>query len=160
MIQISLVRKKSFNNAIQILIILCGVLISSTSFSADNVNSATSVKVEESAIKPLTKQEIDIAIEQMKTKLFLRVDQWNSGLGRNDFERVQGQLVLKEHKQQDLCKIFQGVIDETYTLAQQNRDRMTAEEKNIIDNRADFLKAIGFPSKTIKTKIGFNCYIK
>lgn len=82
MIKISLVRKKAFNNTIQILIILCGVLISSTSFSADNVNSATSVKVEESAIKPLTKQEIDTAIEQMKTKLFLRVDQWNSGLGR------------------------------------------------------------------------------
>ena len=125
--------------------------------AATAVTAATAESL--APIQPLTEAEVQKALDDMRSKMLKDLDTWSSQLKRSDFKRQGGQLSLKQIKQLELCQIFQKTIDETYVLAKNNRHRMNAEEKAIVDNRAKFLQILGFKNNVIATKLGFDCRI-
>ena len=108
----------------------------------------------------LTSAEIQKALTDMKNKMNLRIDEWGNKLTRKDFERIRGKLQLKENKQLEVCNIFQGVINETYQLAQANKQRLTPVDQKLIEKRSDFIKALGFKDNIVNTNMGFDCLMQ
>ena len=108
----------------------------------------------------LTSEEIQKALAAMKNKMDLSIDTWGNKLTRKDFERVRGKLQLKESKQLEVCNIFQGVINETYQLAQTNKQRLTPSDQKLIENRSNFIKALGFKDNIVNTNMGFDCLMQ
>lgn len=108
----------------------------------------------------LTQQEMQQGLLEMKTKMNERIEQWGNTLNRQDFERVRGKIQLKTTKQSEVCAIFQGVIDETYLAAQDNKHRLTEADQRVISNRIDFINALGFKNNIVQTELGFDCRMK
>lgn len=115
---------------------------------------------QEPAVKLLTKEEIEQGLADMRAKMNNRIEAWGNQLTRRDFDRNKGKLVLKKTKQLEVCQIFQGVIDETYTSAQQNKNRLTVEDQKLVEQREKFIQAIGVKNNIIPTKLGFDCRVK
>ncbi|SEL76429.1 MULTISPECIES: hypothetical protein [unclassified Acinetobacter] len=136
-----------------IIVIICAGMTTSK-VMAQNENKE---QADLNNINPLTQQEIDQALAQMKVKMFKNLENWSTALKRNDFERTGKNLVLKSNKQLELCHIYQASVDETYSLAQKNRHRMSIDEQKIVDDRNRFIEYLGFKDNQIDTKLGFSC---
>lgn len=114
----------------------------------------------EAQIQPLTEAEIQQGLVDMRQKMNSGIDAWGEKLTRKDFERKRMQLVLKVDKQQEVCNIFQGVVDETYQSAQRNKYRLTEDDQKVVDNRTTFVQALGIQNNIIPTKLGFDCRVR
>ena len=106
---------------------------------------------------PLTQQEIDTALSEMRVKLDHNLHNWSHQLKRKDFDRTGKNLELKASKQTELCKIYQTSIDDTYALALKHRHRMSQGEQAVVDHRDKFIQYLGFKNNQINTKLGFSC---
>ncbi|MEK5760984.1 hypothetical protein V3527_20440, partial [Acinetobacter variabilis] len=61
---------------------------------------------------------------------------------------------------QEVCNIFQGVVNETYHLAVQNKARLSPESQEVLKNRNLFIERLGYKDNIVDTRMGFNCRLK
>ena len=82
-------------------------------------------------------------------------------LKAEDFERSwYGGRQLKKSKRQEVCGIYQGLVNETYGLAQKNKARLSQADQKQISDRNQFIQSLGYENNIVDTKMGFNCRLK
>ena len=111
-------------------------------------------------IQPLSKEEIQQGMLEMQQRQNQRIEAWGKTLKSEDFERSWFGRILKQPKRQEVCGIYQGLIDETYHLMQQNKERLPATDQTLLEDRNQFIQALGYKDNIVDTGMGFNCRIR
>lgn len=111
-------------------------------------------------IQPLNKEEIQQGMLEMQQRQNQRIEAWGKMLKPEDFERSWFGRILKQPKRQEVCGIYQGLIDETYHLMQQNKERLPATDQTLLEDRNQFIQALGYKDNIVDTRMGFNCRIR
>lgn len=114
----------------------------------------------EQAFPSLTQNDAKQKLALIKSKLNTNIEEWGSKLTRDDFEWTWSGRILKQPKRVEICNIFQGVINDTYSLLIQNKSSLSAEDQKNIESRQAFIQQLGIKNNTIPTKMGFDCIIK
>ncbi|QIO05318.1 hypothetical protein [Acinetobacter shaoyimingii] len=117
--------------------------------------------VSKSNIQPdqhiLTQTEIQKELEMMKIKMNERIERWGNSLSKKDFQQVDGHFQLNVNKQIEICQIFQSVVNEAFQLAQSNKHHLTLVDQNILNNKKQFIRSLGFENNIVRTQLGFDC---
>ena len=125
--------------------------------TTENVPVVPKVEV----IKPFTKAEIKQGMLEMQQRQNQRIEEWGKTLKADDFERSwYGGRQLKKSKRQEVCGIYQGLVNETYGLAQKNKARLSQADQKQISDRNQFIQSLGYENNIVDTKMGFNCRLK
>lgn len=90
-------------------------------------SAPVALDLETSAIQPFSQAEIKQALQDMQLKMQQRIETWGKSLSPNDFERTWHGRQLKKAKRQEVCGIYQSVVNDTYRLAYDNKARLTAD---------------------------------
>lgn len=112
------------------------------------------------ALQPLTKEEIQKGITDLRAVQNQRIEAWGATLKPEDFERSWFGRILKKPKRQEVCGIYQGIVDETLKLAVQNRSRLPEADQKLLDDRNVFIQSLGYQNNIVDTQMGFNCRLK
>ncbi len=108
-------------------------------------------------VQPFSKAEIQQGLQEMQQRLNTRIEDWGKTLKREDFEWSWRGRQLKQPKRQEVCNIFQGVVNDTYNMAQKNKARLNEEDQKRLQNRHLFIEALGYENNIVDTKMGFDC---
>jgi len=108
-------------------------------------------------VQPFSKAEIQQGLQEMQLRLNTRIEDWGKTLKREDFEWSWRGRQLKQPKRQEVCNIFQGVVNDTYNMAQKNKARLNMEDQKLLENRHHFIEALGYENNIVDTKMGFDC---
>lgn len=111
-------------------------------------------------VKPFTQAEIKQGMAEMQQRLLERIETWGKTLQPSDFERTWRGRILNKPKRQEVCGIFQGIVNETYAMALNNQARLSAENRELLNDRNAFIQALGYENNIVDTKMGFNCRLK
>lgn len=111
-------------------------------------------------VQPFSKAEIQQGMQEMQQRLNTQIEDWGKTLKKDDFEWSWTGRQLKQPKRQEVCNIFQGVVNETYSMAQKNKARLSVEDQKILENRHLFIESLGFDNNIVDTRMGFNCRLK
>ncbi|MFV5491624.1 hypothetical protein [Acinetobacter sp. ASP199] len=111
-------------------------------------------------LKPLSQEEIRQGMAKMQQQLNDRIEAWGKTLTKDDFEWSWRGRILNQPKRQEVCNIFQGVVNETYGLAVQNKARLSPESQDVLKNRNLFIERLGYKDNIVDTRMGFNCRLK
>ncbi len=111
-------------------------------------------------VKPLTQEEIRQGMAEMQQQLNECIEAWGKTLSKDDFEWSWRGRILNQPKRQEVCNIFQGVVNETYHLAVQNKARLSPESQEVLKNRNLFIERLGYKDNIVDTRMGFNCRLK
>lgn len=140
--------------------IFLGILSCSIAYASDDqVTEITQEPIQE-IVQPFTKAEIQQGMLDMQNRLTTRIEDWGKTLQKTDFEWTWQGRQLKQPKRQEVCNIFQGVVNETYAMAQKNKARLSPEEQKRLQNRGEFIQALGFENNIVDTRMGFNCRLR
>lgn len=112
------------------------------------------------APEPVSQAEIKQALQAMQLKMQQRIKTWGKSLSPNDFERTWHGRQLKKAKRQEVCGIYQSVVNDTYQLADANRARLSAEAQQRLQDRDAFIQSLGFKDNLVDTQLGFNCRLR
>jgi hypothetical protein len=110
--------------------------------------------------QPLTKEEIQKGMTDLRDLQNQRIEAWGQSLKPEDFERNWFGRILKKPKRQEVCGIYQGIVDETLRLAVQNRKRLPEADQQLLNDRNAFIQALGYENNIVDTQMGFNCRLK
>lgn len=116
------------------------------------------VAVEE--IQPLTKAEIQQLLSEMQLRQNQRIEEWGKTLKAEDFERSWFGRQLKKPKRQEVCGIYQDLVDETYAMVQTNKLRLSEADKKLLEDRNLFIQSLGYKDNIVDTQMGFNCRLR
>ncbi|MDM1780994.1 hypothetical protein HX120_04175 [Acinetobacter indicus] len=108
-------------------------------------------------IQPITQAEVQQSLAEMQQRLNLRIEQWGQALQRDDFEWTWHGRKLKQSKRQEVCDIFQQVVNEMYQLMVENKARLRPEDQKLLSNRDGFIEKLGYQNNRVNTKMGFDC---
>lgn len=108
-------------------------------------------------IQPITQAEVQQSLTEMQQRLNLRIEQWGQSLQRDDFEWTWHGRKLKQSKRQEVCDIFQQVVNEMYQLMVENKARLRPEDQKLLSNRDGFIEKLGYQNNRVNTKMGFDC---
>src|SRR5690606_5806435 len=108
-------------------------------------------------VQPITQAEIRQGLTDMQQRLDTRIDNWGQTLTADDFEWTWRGRKLKQAKRQEVCDIFQGVVNEMYQLAVKNKARLNPEEQKLLLNRSLFIEKLGYENNRVNTQMGFDC---
>lgn len=106
-------------------------------------------------VKPLSKEEIKQGLAEMQLRQNQRIEAWGKPLKPEDFERSWFGRILKKPKRQEVCGIYQGLIDGTYNRAQQNKNRLPEPDQKLLEDRNQFIQALGYKGNIVDTRMGF-----
>ncbi len=67
---------------------------------------------------------------------------------------------MKSAKRQEVCDIFQGVVNEMYQMAVKNKARLSPEDQKLLSNRDLFIEKLGFQNNRVNTQMGFDCRLQ
>lgn len=112
------------------------------------------------AVKPFSQAELQQALTQMQTKMEQKISAWGKTLTAADFERTWRGRQLVKAKRQEVCGIYQSVVDEMYQLAQNNKARLSAEDQSLLQDRKAFISRLGFVDNSVDTQMGFECRLR
>ena len=93
----------------------------------------------------------------MQRRLNSRIEQWGKILSRDDFEWTWRGRQMKPAKRQEVCDIFQGVVNEMYQMAVKNKARLSPEDQKLLSNHDLFIEKLGFQNNRVNTQMGFDC---
>ena len=111
-------------------------------------------------VQPLSKAEIQLGMAELQQRQNQRIEEWGKTLKPDDFEWGWFGRQLKKPKRQEVCGLYQGLIDETYSLAQQNKSRLPAADQQQLEDRSLFIQSLGYKDNIVDTRMGFNCRIR
>ncbi|WP_218950593.1 MULTISPECIES: hypothetical protein [unclassified Acinetobacter] len=125
--------------------------------TTENVPVVPKVEV----VKPFTKAEVQQGMLEMQQRQNQRIEEWGKTLKADDFERSwYGGRQLKKAKRQEVCGLYQGLVNETYSLAQKNKARLSVADQQLVADRNQFIQSLGYEKNIVDTKMGFNCRLK
>lgn len=136
------------------LVMTCCIGIIAVPVNAEEGSAATAAATE---VQPLTQAEIQQSLLNMQQRLDARIKNWGQSLDSDDFQWTWRGRQLKPAKRQEVCDIFQGVVDEMYQLAVQNKARLAVEEQKLLSNRSRFIEKLGYENNRVNTRMGFDC---
>ena len=139
------------------LVIACCLGSIAASVNAKEGSAATSATKE---VQPITQAEIQQGLLNMQKRLDTRIEKWGQSLNSDDFQWTWRGRKLKPAKREEVCNIFQGVVNETYRLAEQNKARLSPESQEVLKNRNLFIERLGYKDNIVDTRMGFNCRLK
>lgn len=139
------------------LVIVCCLGTVAASVNAEEGSAATSATKE---VQPITQAEIQQGLLNMQKRLDTRIEKWGQSLNSDDFQWTWRGRKLKPAKREEVCNIFQGVVNETYRLAEQNKARLSPESQEVLKNRNLFIERLGYKDNIVDTRMGFNCRLK
>ncbi len=139
------------------LVIACCLETIAASVNAEEGSAATSATKE---VQPITQAEIQQGLLNMQKRLDTRIEKWGQSLNSDDFQWTWRGRKLKPAKREEVCNIFQGVVNETYRLAEQNKARLSPESQEVLKNRNLFIERLGYKDNIVDTRMGFNCRLK
>lgn len=111
-------------------------------------------------VQPFSKAEIQQGMHEMQQRLNTQIEDWGKTLKKDDFEWSWSGRQLKQPKRQEVCNIFQGVVNETYSMAQKNKARLSVEDQKLLQNRHLFIESLGYENNIVDTRMGFDCRLK
>lgn len=111
-------------------------------------------------VQPITQAEIRQGLAAMQQRLNSRIEQWGKTLSRDDFEWTWRGRQMKPAKRQEVCDIFQGVVNEMYQMAVKNKARLSPEDHKLLSNRDLFIEKLGFQNNRVNTQMGFDCRLQ
>lgn len=111
-------------------------------------------------VQPITQTEIRQGLAVMQQRLNSRIEQWGKTLSRDDFEWTWRGRQMKSAKRQEVCDIFQGVVNEMYQMAVKNKARLSPEDQKLLSNRDLFIEKLGFQNNRVNTQMGFDCRLQ
>lgn len=111
-------------------------------------------------VQPITQEEISQGLAAMQQRLNSRIEQWGKTLSRDDFEWTWRGRQMKPAKRQEVCDIFQGVVNEMYQMAVRNKARLSPEDQKLLSNRDQFIEKLGFQNNQVNTQMGFDCRLQ
>lgn len=109
------------------------------------------------AVQPLSPEEVRQGLADMQQRLDQRIEAWGKTLGRDDFEWTWRGRVLNQKKRQEVCNIFQGIVNETYQRALQNKTRLSSADQAVLNDRNVFIERLGYKNNQVDTRMGFSC---
>lgn len=112
------------------------------------------------SIQPFTQAEIQTALQNMQKEMNQNIETWAKSLDQNDFERTWHGRQLNQAKRQEVCGIYQDVVNDMYRMAEANRDRLSVNGQKLLQDRDAFIQSLGFKDNLIDTKMGFNCRLR
>ncbi len=144
---------------------LAAGLTASSGWAAQTENqpaaaAAVVESIQPADIKPLTKEEIQQGMSDLSARQNQRIEEWGKTLKPEDFERSWFGRILKKPKRQEVCGIYQEVLDETLKLAVQNQDRLSEADRKLLQDRNLFIQALGYKNNIVDTQMGFNCRLR
>ena len=134
------------------------VLLFSICVAPMAIANTEEVVVEE--IQPLTKAEIQQLLSEMQLRQNQRIEEWGKTLKAEDFERSWFGRQLKKPKRQEVCGIYQDLVDETYVMVQTNKLRLSEADKKLLEDRNLFIQSLGYKDNIVDTQMGFNCRLR
>lgn len=111
-------------------------------------------------VQPITQAEIRQGLAAMQQRLNSRIEQWGKTLSRDDFEWTWRGRQMKPAKRQEVCDIFQGVVNEMYQMVVKNKARLSPEDQKLLSNRDQFIEKLGFQNNRVNTQMGFDCRLQ
>src|SRR5690606_6983511 len=123
---------------------------------AASVSAATSATKE---VQPITQAEIQQGLLNMQKRLDTRIEKWGQSLNSDDFQWTWRGRKLKQAKREEVCDIFQDVVDEMYQMAIKNKARLGPEEQKLLSNSSLFIEKLGYENNRVNTQMGFDCYL-
>lgn len=111
-------------------------------------------------VQPLSHAELQKASLQIQQKMDRRIALWGQNLSSADFERTWRGKQLTKAKRQEVCGIYQDVVDDMYALLSRNQARLTQAEQQRLEDRNAFIHSLGFTDNLVDTQMGFNCRLR
>ena len=111
-------------------------------------------------VRPLTQAEIRQGLQNMHQRLISSIEIWGNSLKPEDFERSWRGRLLNKTKRQEVCGIYQKIVNDTYQLALTNKARLSLQDQKVLADRNVFIQNLGFKGNIVDTQMGFNCRIK
>ena len=111
-------------------------------------------------VQPITQEEIRQGLAAMQQRLNSRIEQWGKTLSRDDFEWTWRGRQMKPAKRQEVCDIFQDVVNEMYQMAVKNKARLSPKDQKLLSNRDLFIEKLGFQNNRVNTQMGFDCRLQ
>ena len=111
-------------------------------------------------ITPMTQEEMQQAMEVMSQKLNNRIKNFGNKLTKDDFEWTWKGRQLNKAKRQEVCGIFQDLIDDMYKGAVENKQRLSPADQKVIADRNLFIQKLGYQNNIVDTNMGFNCRLR
>lgn len=131
-----------------------------TLFSMSLLANEQAVVTPNKPIQPFTQAEIQTALQNMQKEMNQNIETWAKSLDQNDFERTWRGRQLIKAKRQEVCGIYQDVVNDMYRMAEANRDRLSVNGQKLLQDRDAFIQSLGFKDNLIDTKMGFNCRLR
>lgn len=124
-------------------------------------NTGMTAEIAAEVIQPLTQAEIQAGLNKMQKWMIGSIEEWGKTLKAEDFERTwTGGRILVKQKRQEVCGIYQRIVNETYKLALDNRLRLPEKDQAVLQDRNAFIQSLGYRNNIVDTKMGFNCRLK
>ena len=111
-------------------------------------------------IQPLTHAEIQTALQNMQKRINQNIETWAKSLDQNDFEHTWHGRQLIKSKRQEVCGIYQDVVNDIYRMADANRARLSIDGQRLLQDRPAFIQSLGFKDNLIDTQMGFYCRLR
>ncbi|WP_298145027.1 hypothetical protein [uncultured Acinetobacter sp.] len=112
------------------------------------------------SIQPYTRAEIQTALQSMQQHMNQKIEAWGKTLTQNDFERTWRGRELTKAKRQEVCGIYQSVVNDMYNAAYINRGRLSIAGQKLLQDRNAFIQSLGFKDNRIDTQMGFYCRLR
>lgn len=132
------------------------VIMPATSFAESLVAHQAATET----VKPITQAEIQQGLKDMQQRMNQQIEAWGKTLTSDDFEWSWTGRQLKKEKRQQVCGIYQNIINDIYGLAVENKVRLSEQEQKLLQDRNAFIQALGYQDNLVDSKMGFNCRIK
>lgn len=135
-----------------------------TSIVINSENQAVGIvqpeQIQPTKPQPFTQAEIRQGLKNMQQRMISSIEVWGSTLKPEDFERTWTGRQLIKTKRQEVCGIYQTVVNDTYRLANENRARLSQKDQMVLNDRNQFIQILGFKGNIVDTKMGFNCRLR
>ncbi|WP_407303912.1 hypothetical protein [Acinetobacter sp.] len=150
----NLIKTVKFQSILSDLIKIVAVTASVSVFA-----NPTAERVSEK-VEPLTQVEIQQGLKDMQQRMNHQIEAWGKTLKADDFERSWTGRKLKKSKRQEVCGIYQNIINDIYRMAIENQARLAEPDQKLLQDRNAFIQRLGYKDNIVDTQMDFNCRIK
>lgn len=110
--------------------------------------------------QPFTQAEIHQGLQDMQQRMVTSIEAWGDTLKPEDFERSWTGRQLNKAKRQEVCGIYQAIVNDTFRMAVENKARLSQSDQSVLSDRNVFIQSLGFKGNIVDTQMGFNCRLK
>lgn len=109
---------------------------------------------------PLSRAELQHMFKAMQIRMGQEIEAWGARLTADDFERSWTGRQLKKAKRQEVCGIYQTVINDSYQYTLAHQTGLSAKDQALLKDRNAFIQNLGFKDNIVDTQMGFNCRLR